>query len=319
MEVTTPETLKDAITHFASLDSCVTYMATKRWPQGVTCPTCGNTKVTYDPKAWRWQCSSHHPKRKFSLKTGTVLEDSPIGLDKWLPVIWLVSNCKNGVSSWEIHRALGVTQKTAWFMLQRARLALQGKNAGKLSGEVEADESFIGGKARFMHAHKRAEKIHGRGPDGKAIVAAVLERGGEIRTKVMKTRRKHDLHKLVRENVESGSAVYTDALKSYDGLDEFKHQVVDHAETYVNGQVHTNGCENFWSLLKRSIHGTYVSVEPFHLFRYLDEQAFRYNNRKRADGEVKTDAERFDLAVSQIVGKRLTYQELIGHADDEPF
>jgi transposase-like protein len=170
-----------------------------------------------------------------------------------------------------------------------------------------------------MHTHKRAEKIHGRGPDGKAIVAAVLERGGEVRVEVMKTRKKRDLHKLVRENVEAGSSVYTDALKSYDGLDEFKHQVVDHAETYVNGQVHTNGCENFWSLLKRSIHGTYVSVEPFHLFRYLDEQAFRYNHRKHEDGEPKTDAERFDIAVSQIVGKRLTYQELIGHADDEPF
>jgi transposase-like protein len=319
MEVKTPTTLKDAIAHFADPDNCVSYMVAKRWPLGVTCPTCGNSRVVYDAKARRWQCSSHHSKRKFSLKTGTILEDSPLGLDKWLPVIWLVTNCKNGVSSWEIHRAMGVTQKTAWFMLQRARLALQGKKAAKLSGEVEADESFIGGKARFMHAHKRAEKIHGRGPDGKAIVAAVLERGGEIRTRVMKTRRKPDLHSLVRENVEPGSAVYTDALKSYDGLDEFKHQVVDHAEEYVRGAVHTNGCENFWCLLKRSIHGTYVSVEPFHLFRYLDEQTFRYNHRKHADGEVKTDAERFDLAVSQIVGKRLTYQELIGHADDEPF
>jgi len=209
MEVKTPTTLKDAIAHFADPDNCVAYMVAKRWPLGVTCPTCGNARVVYDAKSRRWQCSSHHPKRKFSLKTGTILEDSPLGLDKWLPVIWLVTNCKNGVSSWEIHRAMGVTQKTAWFMLQRARLALQGKKAAKLSGEVEADESFIGGKARFMHAHKRAEKIHGRGPDGKAIVAAVLERGGEIRTKVMKTRRKPDLHNLVRENVEAGSAVYT--------------------------------------------------------------------------------------------------------------
>jgi len=289
-------------------------MSSKRWPDGVTCPTCGSKKVTYDAKTYRWQCSSHHAKRKFSLKTGTVLEDSPLGLDKWLPVVWLVTNCKNGVSSWEIHRAMGVTQKTAWFMLQRARLALQGKNGGKLSGEIEADESFIGGKARNMHAHKRAEKIHGRGPDGKAIVAAVLERGGEIRAQVMETRKKKDLQKLVRDNVEAGSSIYTDALKSYEGLDEFTHQVVDHAETYVNGQIHTNGCENFWSLLKRGLKGTYVSVEPFHLHRYIDEQAFRYNNRKDMD-----DAERFDLAVSQIVGKRLTYKELTGHQNDEPF
>ena len=313
MDVKTLHTLREAIAYFANPDNCVAWMVAKRWPNGVACPTCGSKKVRYDATARRWQCASHHPLRKFSLKTGTVLEDSPIGLDKWLPVIWLVTNCKNGVSSWEIHRAMSVTQKTAWFMLQRARLALQGKNGGKLSGEIEADESFIGGKARNMHAHVRAEKIHGRGPDGKAIVAAVLERGGEIRAKVVKTRRKPELQKLVRENVEAGSDVYTDSLLSYEGMDEFRHQFVNHAETYVNGQVHTNGCENFWSLLKRGINGTYVSAEPFHLFRYVDEQAFRYNQRGL------NDAERFDLAVSQIVGKRLTYAELTGHADDEPF
>ena len=314
MDVKTPSTLREAITYFADPDNCVSWMVARRWPNGVECPTCRSKKVSYQAAQRRWQCGSHHSKRLFSLKTGTILEDSPIGLDKWLPVIWLVTNCKNGVSSWEIHRAMGVTQKTAWFMLQRARLALQGKQGGKLSGEVEADESFIGGKARFMHAHKRAEKIHGRGPDGKAIVAAVLERGGEIRVKVVKTRRKADVQALVRENVEAGSNLYTDALKSYDGLSEFTHQVVDHAVEYVNGQIHTNGCENFWSLLKRGLKGTYVSVEPFHLHRYIDEQAFRYNNRKDMN-----DAERFDLAISQIVGKRLTYTELTGHADDQPF
>jgi transposase-like protein len=319
MDIKTPHTLRDAITYFANLDNCVSYMVAKRWPNGVTCPTCDSRKVAYDAKSRRWQCASHHTKRKFSIKTGTILEDSPLPLEKWLPVIWLVTNCKNGVSSWEIHRAMGVTQKTAWFMLQRARLALQGKNGGKLSGEIEADESFIGGKARNMHRSERAAKIHGRGPDGKAIVAAVLERGGEIRAKVVRTRRKADVQALVRDNVEPGSSLYTDALKSYEGLSEFAHRIVDHAETYVNGQVHTNGCENFWSLLKRGIHGTYVSIEPFHLFRYVDEQAFRYNYRKRADGELMTDAERFDIAVTQIVGKRLTYRELIGHADDEAF
>src|SRR5579863_3283996 len=259
MDVKTPHTLKEAITYFSDPENCITWMVAKRWPNGVTCPTCGSQKVTFDATARRWQCASHHPKRKFSLKTGTVLEDSPIGLDKWLPVIWLVSNCKNGVSSWEIHRHMGVTQKTAWFMLQRARLALQGKNGGKLSGEIEADESFIGGKARFMHADKRAEKIHGRGPDGKAIVAAVLERGGKIRAKVVRTRRKKELHALVVENVETGSTVYTDELLSYDSLNEqFKHEVINHAEMYVDGQIHTNGCENFWSLLKRGLKGTYV-------------------------------------------------------------
>jgi transposase-like protein len=212
---------------------------------------------------------------------------------------------------------MGVTQKTAWFMLQRARLALQGKSGGKLSGEIEADESFIGGKARFMHAHKRAEKIHGRGPEGKAIVAAVLERGGEIRAKVVPTRRKQELYNHVAANVEKGSEVFTDELLSYDALDEeFKHQVINHAVEYVRGNVHTNGCENFWSLLKRGIGGTYVSVEPFHLFRYVDEQAFRYNHRKHEDGEIKTDAERFEVAISQIIGKRLTYAELTGNDEE---
>jgi hypothetical protein len=319
MEVTTPSTLREAITHFSDLDNCVAYMATKRWPNGVVCPVCQGAKVTYDATARRWQCASHHAKRKFSLKTGTVMEDSPIGLDKWLPVMWLVSNCKNGVSSWEIHRHVGVTQKTAWFMLQRARLALQGKNGGKFSGEIEADETLIGGKARNMHPGRR-NRMRGRDNFGKTIVAAVLERGGEVRAKVVKTRRKKELHTLVCANVEAGATVYTDELLSYDSLNiDFQHQVINHAETYVNGQIHTNGIENFWCLLKRSIKGTYVSVEPFHLFRYVDEQAFRYNHRKHEDGEVKTDAERFDIAVRQIVGKRLTYAELTGHANDEPF
>jgi transposase-like protein len=269
MEVKSPSTLKEAITHFAEPANCVVYMVAKRWPNGVACPACGNTRVTFDAKSIRWQCSTHHPRRKFSLKTGTVLEDSPIGLDKWLPVIWLVTNCKNGVSSWEIHRAMGVTQKTAWFMLQRARLALQGKQGGKLSGKIEADETLIGGRSRNMHPGRR-EKARGLDNFGKTIVAAVLERGGMVRAKVVRTRRKQELHKLVCENVETGSTVYTDELLSYDSLSvDFAHQVINHAETYVNGQIHTNGIENFWSLLKRRLKGTYVSVEPFHLFRYI--------------------------------------------------
>jgi len=223
-------------------------------------------------------------------------------------VMWMLVNCKNGVSSWEIHRALGVTQKTAWFMLQRGRLAMQGKTGGKLGGDVEVDETFIGGKARNMHVKERARKIRGRGTEGKAIVAAVLERGGKVRAAVVEDRRKKGLQALVRENVEVGSNLYSDALKSYEGLSEdFTHQVIDHAVAYVDGQVHTNGMENFWSLLKRGLKGTYVSVEPYHLFRYVDEQAFRYNNRRDMN-----DADRFNMVMSQIVGKRLTYKSLIG-------
>ncbi|HJZ12132.1 MAG TPA: IS1595 family transposase, partial [Acidobacteriota bacterium] len=224
------------------------------------------------------------------------------------PCVWLVANCKNGVSSWEIHRALGVTQKTAWFMLHRARLALQGKQGGKLSGEVEVDETFIGGKSRNMHIGKRSARITGTGGKDKTAVMGILERGGEARTAVISSRKRKVLQAEVRKHVRAGSALYSDALQSYEGLSsEYAHQVIDHAVSYVDGLVHTNGLENFWSLLKRGLRGTYVSVEPFHLFRYLDEQSFRFNNRNDMN-----DGERFSLAVSQIVGKRLTYSELTG-------
>ena len=300
-------TLRDAILYFAEFEHCRQFMIELRWPKGVVkCPVCGSEKITYLAKNRVWKCYATHPKPRFSLKTGTIFEDSPIALEKWLPAVWMLLNCKNGISSWELHRVLGVTQKTAWFMLHRIRLAAQNKTFNKLAGEVEVDETFIGGKARFMHADKRAETITGRGPEGKAIVAAVLERGGTVRAKVCATRHKPELQALVRENVEAGSELYSDALKSYDGLDEFQHQVIDHAVAYVEGNVHTNSLENFWSLLKRSLHGTYVAVEPFHLFRYVDEQAFRFNNRNM------TDIERFVFAMRHIVGRRLTYKELTG-------
>jgi transposase-like protein len=307
----TPITLQEAIVFFSNPGNCRAFMVNLRWPDGkITCPQCGSDNVKYLPNARVFKCFQKHSRQKFSLKVGTIFEDSPIGLDKWLPVVWMLANCKNGVSSWEIHRAVGVTQKTAWFMLQRARLAMQdSETGGKLGGEVEVDETFIGGLSRNMHKDKRAENITGTGPSGKAIVAAVLQRGGKVRATVMENRRKKALQQMVRANVEAGSSVYTDALKSYEGLDEFKHEVIDHAECYVRENVHTNGLENFWSLLKRGIRGTYVSVEPFHLFRYLDEQAFRYNNRKEAD-----DSGRFTAAVRQAVGRRLTYRELTGKA-----
>jgi transposase-like protein len=308
------KTLQQAVRFFSSYENCKAYMVALRWADGkVKCPQCGSDHVTYLENARLWKCYAKHSRPKFSLKTGTIFEDSPLGLDKWLPVMWMLVNCKNGISSWEIHRAIGVTQKTAWFMLQRARLAMQGTTGGMLSGEVEVDETFIGGKARNMHKSKREAKITGRGPDGKAIVAAVLERHGEIRATVVETRRKPELQAMVREHVEAGSNVYTDALLSYEGLSEFEHKVIDHAVAYVDGQVHTNGCENFWSLLKRSLKGTYVSVEPFHLFRYVDEQAFRYNNRRDMD-----DSDRFNIVMSQIVGRRLTYKELTGKLEDGP-
>jgi len=301
-----PKTLQEAIVFFSDPVNCREYLVARRWPNGVTCPGCGSQQVAFLEKYNRWQCSQAHGRRQFTAKTGTIFEDSPIGLDKWLTAMWQVVNCKNGISSYEVHRAIGITQKSAWFMDHRIRLALKNSGLEKFSGHVEADETFIGGKARNMHASKRARRITGTGGKDKTAVMGILERGGKVRTAVVPNRKKASLQAEVKNHVEAGSALYTDALKSYEGLGEFEHQVIDHAVAYVDGKIHTNGMENFWSLLKRGLNGTYISVEPFHLFRYLDEQTFRFNNRKM------TDAERFDLAVRGIVGKRITYDKLIG-------
>jgi transposase-like protein len=302
-------TLIQAVAYFQDYENCHKFMVNLRWPDGkVTCPRCGSDHVKYLEKARVWKCYSKHESPKFSLKTGTIFEDSPIALAKWLPAVWMIVNDKNGISSWELHRALGVTQKTAWFMLHRIRLAMQDDKGGKLGGEIEVDEAMIGGKSRNMHKNKRAKKIHGTGGMDKEIVFGMVERDGRVRAIHVAGRRRHELQKAIRENVEAGSAIFSDELRSYQGLeDEYDHAVINHAVEYVNGNVHTNTMENFWSLLKRSLHGTYVSVEPFHLFRYIDEQAFRYKTRKGLN-----DLTRFKLDITQIVGKRLTYKALIG-------
>ncbi|MGA2905940.1 MAG: IS1595 family transposase [Candidatus Korobacteraceae bacterium] len=308
-----PKSLQEAIVYFSNPDNCIDYLAVRRWPEGVICPICGCDSVSaFNPRRKTWKCAKHHPKREFSIKVGSLCEDSAIALDKWLTALWLITNCKNGISSCEIAKDLRVTQKTAWFMLHRIRLAMQDENFGKLRGHVEVDETFIGGKARNMHLDKRARRITGTGGKDKTIVFGALERGGKVRTVVVADRKKSALQTTVREHVEAGAALYSDALRSYDGLaQEYAHRVIDHAEKYVDGQVHTNGLENFWSLLKRGIAGTYVSVEPFHLFRYLDEQVFRYNNRATKDNPLN-DADRFDMAVRKLFGKRLTFASLTG-------
>ncbi len=312
-EITTPKTLQEAILFFSNPENCHNFMVALRWPDGkITCPRCGSEDVQYLPNARVFKCYQKHQRQKFSLKVGTVFEDSPLPLEKWLPVVWMLANCKNGVSSYEIHRDIHVTQKTAWFMLQRARLAMQSNTGGKLGGEgkeIEVDESFIGGKSRNMHVSQRRRRITGTGGKDKTAVMGILEREGKIRTIVVENRRKATLQAEVKQHVEAGSALYTDELLSYEGLaGQYAHKVINHAIAYVDGQVHTNGLENFWSLLKRGLKGTYVSVEPYHLFRYLDEQSFRYNNRAKELG----DSGRFLAAMQQIVGKRLTYRELIG-------
>jgi transposase-like protein len=307
-------TLREVVIYFADYENCRKFMVELRWPDGIVrCPRCNSDHVTYLAKARVWKCYGKHDSPKFSLKTGTVFEDSPLGLNKWLPAVWMIVNDKNGISSWELHRALGVTQKTAWFMLHRIRLAMQDDRGSKLSGQIEVDESMIGGKSRNMHRNKRAQKIHGTGGTDKEIVFGMVERDGRVRALHVSSRRRYELQKAIRDNIEAGSAIFSDELKSYDGLaDDYEHAVINHAIEYVNGHVHTNTMENFWSLLKRGLHGTYISVEPFHLFRYIDEQVFRYNTRKGMN-----DRTRFALAVSQIVGKRLTYKALTGQ-EGEP-
>jgi transposase-like protein len=308
----TPKTLQQAIIHFSNPLNCNAFMIAARYPDGVVrCPQCGRTDVSYLAKQNRYKCYGKHPKPQFSLKVGTIMEDSPLGLDKWLCAIWMIANCKNGISSYEIHRGLGITQKTAWFLLHRIRLAMQNGSLEKLSGFVEVDETYIGGRARNMHKSAIARKFgnsnQGCQSVGKVAVMGLLERHGQVRTRVIADNSKETLRSHIDDHIEGGSNVYTDGWRGYKGVkDKYIHGVIDHAEKYVDGNVHTNGIENFWSLLKRTLRGTYVSVEPFHLFRYLDEQGFRFNDRK------VTDADRFDKVLKGITGKRVQYKELIG-------
>ncbi len=327
-----PETLTGAIRYFGDEEKCHDFLAAMRWPSAIHCPLCdskdiGKLVVTF-PKDRNgnvrktprrvWNCKNC--RKQFTVKVGTIFEDSPLGLDKWLPATWLIVNAKNGTSSCELARSLGVTQKTAWFMLHRIRLAMQEGSIVKMKGQIEADESFIGGLARNMHKDKLSKFRGQRGRTGgqvrKTAVMGLLERNApekhsRVRVKVVEGTRRHDLETQVREHVEKGSEVITDQLRSYNKLhDEYIHNVINHAECYAKGHVHTNGLENFWSLLKRGIKGTYVSVEPFHLFRYLDEQAFRFNERK------DNDKGRFLKTIANFAGKRLMYSKLIGQGGD---
>jgi len=312
-----PRTLQEAIVHFSNQDNCVAYMVARRWPDGVvSCPTCGRTDVSYVAKRRVWQCKTRHAKCQFSVKVGTIMEDSPIGLDKWLMTMWLIANCKNGVSSYEIARAINVTQKSTWFMLHRIREAMKEYSA-PLSGVIEMDETFVGGKVKNMHKSKvpQGTGFSGRpvGAMAKTIVVGMIERSGRrVKAQVIKERTQEVLSPIASDNIAHGSIVVTDEWGGYNDI-KFAHEVVNHAETYVRGNVHTNGIENFWSLLKRGLGGTYISVEPYHLIRYIDEQAFRYNNRV-----MVTDAQRMSRVMDNVPGRRLTYAQLTGKPGATP-
>jgi transposase-like protein len=320
-EALSVKTLQQAILKYSDEQTCIDTLAALRWPEGVTCPACGQKEHWYLKNQKRWKCKDCN--RQFSAKLGTIFEDSPIPLNKWLLAMWMISNCKNGVSSYEIHRAIGVTQRSAWFMLHRIRLAMKNGTFEKLgAGPVETDETFVGPDPRRMHKSRRAKilalaskdpALNNRAP-GKTIVMGMLDRSmRQVRAMVIPDVKRATLQEKILNNVEAGSHVITDDFPSYRYAlaNQFAHDVIDHVKGYVDGQVHTNGIENFWSLLKRGLRGTYVAVEPFHLDRYVDEQVFRFNNRGSKENPVN-DGERFELLLSQVAGKRLTYSALTG-------
>jgi len=317
-----PKTLQAAIKHFSDEQTCIDAIAKLRWPDGPVCPACGHKDHYYLKTQKRWKCKECY--KQFTVKLGTIFEDSPITLDKWLVALWMLVNCRNGVSSYEVARAVGITQKSAWFVLHRLRLALQGSGFVKLGGDdkiVEVDETFIGGKARNMHRSRR-RRVQVQNPEnfGKTIVMGVLERGGKVRTQVIPHRKADALRKVIDAHVEPFTTVHSDEWTGYQSIEQdYDHKVINHLESYVNGEVHTQGIENFWSLFKRGLSGTYVAVEPFHLFRYADEQAFRFNHRKDADGNKLQDADRFEIALSHVAGKRLTFKEVTGKVGETSF
>jgi transposase-like protein len=305
-----PKTLTEAVRYYSDEQTCIDTLAALRWPDGeVSCTGCGeigNTIWLANQK--RWKCRGC--KKQFSVKVGTIFHDSPLGLDKWMVAMWMLANCRNGVSSYEIARAIGITQKSAWHMLHRIRKVMTDVGSDKLGGNgpVEIDETFVGGKVKNMHKSRRIKGLNYSAGNGKTIVMGMLERGGRVRAGVIADRKSHTMRPALYGNVEAGAHIITDEHSTYPFIAQpYVHEIINHIEGYVREHVHTNGIENFWSCLKRGLNGTYVSVEPMHLDRYVNEQVFRFNLRHK-----HTDAARFKAVLKDVVGRRLTYAELTG-------
>lgn len=317
-----PKTLVEAVKYYSDEQVCIDAVASLRWPDGKpVCPKCGTAEG--DRKHYwlatqkRWKCYSC--RKQFSVKVDSVFEDSPLGLDKWLVALWMLCNCKNGVSSHEIAREIGIAQKNAWHLLHRLRVVLQMPEDEKLGGIVAMDETFVGGKVSNM-SHAKRKKLGGkkRGVVGKTIVVGMLERNGRVRTEVVLERTQQTLHALVQKHLDPTATLVSDEWGGYKGA-HLNHEIVNHAaDEYARGMITTNGIENYWSLLKRALGGTYISVEPFHLFRYMDEQAFRFNHRA-TKGRHFNNSDRFAIALSQIAGKRLTWNMLTGKEEGSAF
>jgi transposase-like protein len=301
-----PQTLLEAISFFSNLKTCNRFVSELRWKNGPECPQCGSMSVCCLSTRPAMRCRVKGCRKSFSIKTGTIFEDSPLPLTKWLPAIWLIVNSKTGISSSEVARSVGVCQSTGWFMMHRVREALRNELVYKLSGEVEIDQAYVGGKAKNKHRPRSAFRRRLSTKESMTAIVGILQRRGEVRAKVIGDLRNSTIVPEIYRNVEDGARVYTDGrCSSYWLKSKYEHETVLHKKEYARGRIHINTIENFWSHFKRTL-GTYIQIAPVHVGRYLDEQSFRYNHKK------ETDAERFVAAVSQIFGRRLTYVQLTG-------
>jgi transposase-like protein len=302
-----PQTLLAALRHFTP-EVADAFVASIKWPNGPACPTCGSANIGKIASRQRFQCREKGCRKQFSLITGTIFEASHLRLDQWVVAVWMIVNCRNGVSSCEIARTIGCKQQSAWHLLHRVRELMLPGDEAPFTGSCESDETFVGGLFKFMSQHRRERAMANGRPNGKSVVHAIKEReSGRVRAEVIPAARWEFVMDAVLEKVEPGSKLYTDSARIYGwAKDVYKHTAVNHAERYVSedGETHTNGCENFFNCLRRGLKGTYIATHHEHLPAYVNEQVYRFNVRHQSEWE------RFDGVMRRIVGKRLTYADL---------